>query len=1277
MRRWICLCDGDKNDVVMFGRTLILLFGVASSAFAQGIITTAAGSDYIFADDNTPAVQARLAGPVGLAADPQGNYYIAEPQLNLVMKVDRNGLLTVLAGNGLKRLAGEGGLARAASIGEPRHVATDAQGNVYIASEFIHRIFKVDRNGIVTVVAGRGFGIGAEGGQATQTPLEHPSSVGVDAQGNVYYGENIETLGSRVRRVSTTGIVTTVAGNINATALGDGGPATNAGLSFPQAVVFDSRGNMYISESGRNRIRRVSNGVITTFAGGGNDNVNNGIPATQASLANPGGLLFDPAGNLLVVESGSHRIRRITSDGMIATIAGTGNNDFAGDGNTAANASFSNPVGIAMDSAGNLLIADRDNQRVRRLLASGIVETAAGRGGFTGDGGAAILARLVGPVALAMNAASTLYIADPDSHRIRQVTAGGQITTLVGTGRAASSPDNTPAGNASIVGSFSVAVDAANNVYFDENCRIRRVTTAGILNTFAGNANCQFSGDGGPAINAGLTASGMTFDRSGNLYIADVFNARIRRITPAGVITTIAGNGLAGYSGDGGPALQAAIRPADGIAVDASGGVYFTEFVNHRVRKISNGTITTFAGNGLGGRSGDGGPAADARVGGPFGLGFDSLGNLYIATAGSVRRVSPTGVITQYTGNRNGFSGDGGSALNAAFNFVRGLVIDANNNLYIADVGNQRVRVVQAAIGPSIVLSQKGLTFRGVLGASAPSPQSFTVVNGGQGPLNFGVFPSTLSGGPNWLSVAPATGSAAAGVAGVPLTVSVNPTGLPAGDYYGQVEVRAATAANSPQSVTIVLNVLAAGANGGLGASPSGVLFTAVPGGANPAAQTITLSNFSPRNVSFGASASFGDGRAWLTLQTTNGNIVAGQTTPLRVAPSIAGFGAGVYNANITVAFSDGTTSQIQLLLVVAAGGTSGTGKSRSADGCTPTKLLPLVTSLGPGFRVTTSWPAPLELRVIDDCGQAMTRGAVAASFSNGDTPVVLVPLLDGRWSGTWQARGASSAQVTVTFDARLDSPVLNGSAQVGGGVDLNANPPPDVGAGGVVDAASFRSKALAPGSLISIFGSLLSQGSIEATSLPLPTRLGGTTVVLAGRPLPLLFAGPGQINAMVPYDLPVDATHQLLVRRGSAISVPEAVSVLSSQAGVFTNIASGFPIVVATYGDGSYALVSPQNPLKAGDVIVIYCTGLGDVEPRAIAGVATPFNELSRTTEAVKVRIGGVEAEVFFAGLTPGFTGLYQVNATVPAGVTPGEDVPLLLEQSARQSQPVKIVVR
>ena len=1216
---------------------------------------------------------------MGIATDSRGNYYIAEPFLNMVLKVEPGGVLSVLAGNGLKRLAGMGGLARAASVGEPRAVAIDREGNVYIASEFVHAILKVDPSGTVTALAS-GFGFAGDGGPANRAQLSHPTCIAVDGQGNVYFCNVGEGSQHRIRRIDTGGIITTVAGGSQIGSSGDGGPATSATLSFPRGIAVDAQGNLYIAES--NRVRRVSNGVITTYAGGGENATANGIPAVQASLNGPFGLTFDSVGNLLIAEEFGHRIRRVTPAGIISTVAGRGMNDFAGDGDVALNASFSSPSGVAVDSAG-VLIADRDNYRVRRVLPTGIVQTVAGRGAFFGDQGAAVTARLIGPVGIAVNSAGALYIADTESRRIRRVSPGGEITTLIGTGRTTFSLDNSPAASASIQGAVAVAVDATNNVYFNDYSRIRRVSPTGVLSTFAGNGNANFSGDGGSALNAGLTASGMAFDRAGNLYVVDSFNARIRRITPAGIITTIGGSGQRGFSGDNGPARNAAIDPTQGIAVDAAGNVYFSEYQNQRVRRIGiDGVITTFAGNGRGGSSGDGGPANAANVGAPTGLAFDSAGNLFIASAGCncVRRVSPSAIITRYAGNRHGFGGDGGSAVNAAFNFLNGLAIDSRDNLFVADFGNQRVRLIQAGVSPSIVLSQKGLTYRAVAGAPAPAPQTLAVVNAGQGPLNFGVFIRTLSGGSNWLSATPVTGTATGGGAGVPVTVSVNPAGLASGDYYGQVEVRAAMAANSPQFVTVVLNVLPGGGNAGVGAAPAGLLFTAAPGGPNPAAQAISLTNLSPRAVTFGASVSFGDGRPWFTAQPLSGSIGPGQSTALRVTPELANFTAGVYNANITVAFSDGTTSQIQLLLVVSPAGGPAASKNRLVEGCTPTRLVPLVTSLGAGFRATTIWPTPLELRIVDNCGQPMTAGEVNASFSNGEPPVALAGLRDGRWSGTWQSRNPAAPQVTITFDARLESPALTAFVQVSGGIDLNANPPPDVAAGGMLHAASFRLAApLALGNLVSIFGSALSQGDASASSLPLPAQLAGTTAVLAGRPLPLVFASPTQINAVVPYDLPIDSTHQLVIRRGNTISVPEPIRLLSTQPGAFTRNqrGSGPAIVVAAYPDGTQAEAGPENPLKAGDVIVVYCTGLGDVEPRAVAGVAAPITPLSSTVEKVTVRIAGIEAEVFFAGLTPLFTGLYQVNTRVPQGVPPGDEVPLIIEQSGRESVPVTLVVR
>ena len=556
-------------------------------------------------------------------------------------------------------------------------------------------------------------------------------------------------------------------------------------------------------------------------------------------------------------------------------------------------------------------------------------------------------------------------------------------------------------------------------------------------------------------------------------------------------------------------------------------------------------------------------PATAASVGAPQGLAIDGGGNLYISTGVKIRRVSANGIITSYASGASGFAGDGGPALGASFGFPVGLTLDKVGNLYIADLTNNRVRLVQANPSPSIIASQKGLTFVASTGGGVPASQSFTIVNGGQGTLNWGVSASTLSGG-NWLSVIPASGASTAGNAGPPVQTSVNPAGLAAGDYYGQVQIRANGAANSPQSVTVVLTVRAPGAGTGSVVQPSGLLFTATTGGAASANQSFTLTTLSTSPVSFSGTASFG-GPAWFTISPTSGNTVSGKPATVQIVPNIAGLAAGVYNGNITFAFSDNSAQSVQLLLVISA--SAGGANQPNVPGerlaaCAPAKLLPLFTSLGSGFSLTTGWPSPVELQVVDDCGQPLTKGAVTTSFSNTDPSLTLNSLGDGRWTGTWQAQNAT-ANVSVSANASNADQSLSGSSQVSGGLNKNANPPPLVVPGGVLNAASYQLQGgLAPGSLVSIFGSLLAQGAVSAPSLPLTSTLGGTTVTIAGRKLPLLFAGPDQVNAMIPYDLAINASHQVVVQRGTALSNPEAISGVVVAIGRFYEGSDG-------YGDG------------------------------------------------------------------------------------------------------------
>ena len=244
----------------------------------------------------------------------------------------------------------------------------------------------------------------------------------------------------------------------------------------------------------------------------------------------------------------------------------------------------------------------------------------------------------------------------------------------------------------------------------------------------------------------------------------------------------------------------------------------------------------------------------------------------------------------------------------------------------------------------------------------------------------------------------------------------------------------------------------------------------------------------------------------------------------------------------------------------------------------------------------------------------------------------------------------------------------------------LQANPSiPQVGEGAVVSAASFAPQVpAAPGSLISIFGVEMADATGAADALPLATQLEGTSVLLGGQTLPLLFSSAGQINAQVPYGIATNTEHQLVVQRGTSYTVPEPVTVAAAQPAVFTLNQSGKGqglVFVATAT--TQVLADGSNPARANDVVVIWCAGLGDVNPSAVAGSAAPFSPPAMTVDTVTVTIGGVDAPVQFAGLAPGFAGLYQVNAVVPAGVTPGNDVPVVLSVSGQTSPTVTMAVQ
>jgi len=666
-----------------------------SSAQDSWIIDTIAGGSV---GDGGPAAAATVYAPSDVALDGDGNLYIADTENNRIRRVDPTGIITTIAGTGERGYSGDGGPAVAAQLSLPSVVALDGDGNLYIADTENNRIRRVDSSGIITTIAGTGEdGFSGDGGPAVASLLNRPSGVAVDGNGNLYIAD---TENQRIRRVDAAGKITTISGTGEEGNSGDNGPAVGARLDYPNGLAIDIAGDLYIVDSGNHRIRRVdSSGMITTIAGTGEGGYSgDGGPAVTAQLLFPTGIVADGAGNLYVADTNNQRIRRINSSGTITTLAGTGEQVFGGEGGPAVEAQLAYPRGVAVDGSGHVYIADSGNSRVRRIDSSGMITTVAGtgEGGYSGDGGPAGTAQLNSPSGVAVDGSGNVYIADTQNHRIRRVDATGMIVTIAGTGESGYSGDGGPAVAARLNAPSGVAVDGSGNLYIADtvNERIRRVDSSGTITTIAG-TGMGYSGDGGPAVYAQLSApAGVAVDGSGNLYIADYFNRRIRRVDAFGIITTIAGTGERGFSGDGGPAIEAQVSNPTGVAMDGAGNLYIADRGNGRVRRVdTGGIITTIAGGGSGG---DGGPAVEARLNGPEGVAVDSAGNVYIALY-RIRRADPLGTITTVAGVGWGFSGDGGPAVQARLRSSGGVAVDGLGNVYIADSGNHRIRVVKRA----------------------------------------------------------------------------------------------------------------------------------------------------------------------------------------------------------------------------------------------------------------------------------------------------------------------------------------------------------------------------------------------------------------------------------------------------------------------------------------------------------------------------------------------------------------------------------------------------
>jgi trimeric autotransporter adhesin len=653
--------------------------------------------------------------PRQVYTDSAGNIFFADYDNHSIWKIDAaTGAIVRIAGTGKSGFSGDGGPATQAQLDSPRGVCVDGSGNIYIADTNNNRIRKISAGFISTAVNTSGAkGSSGDGGLAAAAQLDTPYGLGADAAGNMYIAD---TGNHRIRKVTAaTGIISTIVNTSgNKTDLsypvGDGGAATAATLNSPRSVFVDSALNIFIADTDNHRIRKVTSatGIINTIVNtSGNKTdlsypVGDGGVATAATLNSPCSVFVDSALNIFIADTGNHRIRKVTAaTGIITTFAGTGTAGYGGDGGTATTALIDGPTGICVKGTGEVIISDTNNSCLRQVSITNSIST---------------LPMTVGPglnspfgAASYYNAAQKkffLYIADSANHRIRKLdTVTNALVTVAGTGIAGSSGDSGQATDAKLKSPSGVTVDASGNLYIADtgNNKIRMVTTAGIISTVAGTGSAGSSGDEGAATLATLNSpKGVFVDGSGNIFIADTNSDRIRKVTAAtGIISTLAGT-ITGYAGDGGLATAAQLKKPSGVWVDAAGNIYIADTDNDRIRKVAAaaGIISTVAGT-ITGYAGDGGLATAAKLKKPSGVWVDAAGNIYIADTDNhaLRLVNiHTGFIGTMAGTGTaGYNGDSQAAVQARLNSPRGVALGltrGGGRIYISDSGNNRIRTL-------------------------------------------------------------------------------------------------------------------------------------------------------------------------------------------------------------------------------------------------------------------------------------------------------------------------------------------------------------------------------------------------------------------------------------------------------------------------------------------------------------------------------------------------------------------------------------------------------